>query len=467
MIAPRSTRERAARRESPTGAPRPGVAAPAAGARPPRGARGLTRLLTAAFVLLPLPAQAVYDDASVHSILLNRDRAEALQAPLVLLAHETTCHLAGGGARTKSEHLIWFVADPQAPVCQAVQQPRIRLDLLLERLELHRARIYRSGDTLEVAPAAWHSTGISGWPEATRLSWTEASAELPPLEKGDLVELAYTIHNRWSASRQSANWEVIPIANPLAPTVERHIVLTSVSLIDGQAVVLGDAARLIRHHGTTQPRLELLTGNLPPAPADPLDLHAPRLLYSAETDWRTVQRALVPHYGYCIQTYEEALAAAGDSILAATRTTRERLAGVLEHIERRWTRVPRSLPETRGFPRLPPAALTDRASDPLDRAILAAGLAGAAHLKVSLFFGASTAEGFRTDLATPQQFDRVLLGVPLLEEGRYLIFDPWQTGLEAAESAASGVPVLFGISEDVAGFREVGSDGRLHERQMP
>ncbi len=427
----------------------------------------LAFLLAPLAVVLAPAAHAFYDDASVRSILLNRERAEKLDAPLVLLAHETRCRIMGNGARITEEHRIWYVDDAKARECQAIRNPRIRLDLLLERIEIARCRIYRGTDTLEAAPESWSSGPVAGWPDATRLTWIETTTELPQLKRGDLVEIAYAIHNRWTSSRPAAHWEVFALSDPLAPTIERHVIISSPPVVEGRAIVIGDGSRVVRHYGQSEPELELLTGNLPRGPEDPLGLGAPRLLFSAEENWELVRRCVAPHFTFGIGEYERGWGAAGDSIVARARTTRERMAEILALLERRSTRLPLSPAESEGFPRLAPAALQDRAGDRLDRALLAAGLAAAAHVPCSVFFGASSAEAFRADFASPQQFDRVLVGVPLIEEGRYLVLDPWEKDLASAEKAAAVLPVLFGISDDVARFQEVGPDGLLHARTMP
>jgi len=426
-------------------------------------AAGAAAAVLAAACLAPAPG--LYDADEVRSIVMNRDRAAALAAPLVLLAHETTCHLAGSGPRETSEHRIWFIGDPDHPSCGEIA--RIRCDLQLERLELRRCRIYRGGDTLEIPVEAWETGAVRGWPEASRHSWIEAGATLPPLAAGDLVDIAYTVHNRWSAARMPANWEVFPLATPLGPTVERHVVLTHASVISGEAVVVGDPGRVIRHYGNIEPRFEVLTGNLPAAATDPHGPGAPRLLFSSETDWERMRSALAPHYRYDLHTYEQAFAAPGDSIVAAAPATRQRLAAALAFVDRRIARVGLPLAETRGFPRLAPAALEQRCADRLDRAVLVAAVARAARMKVDLYLAAGSGEAFRPDLPTPAQFDRVLLGVPLLEEGRTLLIDPWEGDLAAAERAAQGVAWIFGMTDDAAGFREVDEHGRLIPRNVP
>ncbi|MFH1145019.1 MAG: hypothetical protein V1774_10790 [Candidatus Eisenbacteria bacterium] len=421
-------------------------------------------LLAAALGALPAPA--LYDDDDVRAILLNQDRAQALDAPLVLLAHETRLHLLGSGPQERNEHWIWYVADPAAPSCRALQTLRIRLDVQLDRLELIRCRIYRDDDTLMIPLDSWHLGVVPGWPPQSRVSWNEASCQLPELRAGDGVEVAYTIHDRWSTTRVPLNSAWVPIGEPGVPTIERHIVITHPSVLSGRAIVVGDAARVVRHHGNIEPMLELLTGNLPPAPADPLDPGSPRLLFSAETEWDKLRQTLKAYYGTTAHIYGQALKARADSISSGARSTRARVAAALEYVEGRFARVPPRLLESRAYPRTAPVALEQDCADPLDRAMLVAGLADAAHVKVEILLAASTAEGFRSEFAMPQQFDRILLGFEAIDEGRFVLIDPWQPDLTQALEAA-GAPVLFGITEDVAGFREVNDEGRLVAREAP
>jgi len=424
---------------------------------------GLLPLLLLGFALTPCPAGAFFSDADVSSILVNRDRAARFDAPIVLLAHDTHVRLLGNGPRRTEEHLLWYVREPDAPATQAIRRPRIRIGQRLERFILQRCRIYRGADTLGVPPEAWKLAAISGWPPAAYRSWSEATAELPALRRGDVVEIAYAIDNQWSQRRQASHWTAIPLPHPEAPTLERHIVLNHPAALEGRARVFGAATTVIRHYGAEEPEWEILTGNLPPSGMGQVP---PRMLFASDTPWSTVHRSLGPHYRHGARRCAESLAAVGDSLLTAARPTRARLAAVLEYVENHWQRVPRPLRTSDFYPRSPEEILNQRTADRLDRAMLVMGLGQAAKLQIEVFLAASTEEGFRPEFASPQQFDRVLVGTPVIEEGRFLLIDPWAGELTSAEKAAR-LPLLFGITEAVAGFREVTDDGQLISRSFP
>ena len=124
------------------------------------------------------------------------------------------------------------------------------------------------------------------------------------------------------------------------------------------------------------------------------------------------------HYGPAVNAAAEALASTGDSLSRRHDTSRARLAAVLATIDRHWARIPLELTATDYYPGDASELNAQRAAGPLDRAILVAGLARAAHLQVALLLARTDAEPFAPDFQLPHQFDRLALRVELLDEGR-------------------------------------------------
>ncbi len=429
---------------------------------PLRTAAACTLGATLLGLALTWPAAGLYDDASVRAILFNRERADSLGAPLVLLAHRTDCSMQGNGPRSIEEHWLWYIADPDDAAVARLREPNICLQTGLESFGLERCRIFRGGDTLIVDPGLWHLRPPAGWPGQV-IAWQEVTAQLPEFARGDILELAYRVINAWERTRLPSDWEALPIRHPLAPTIERMISIQSNSTIKGRAKVFGDAARLVRHYGPLQPRFELLTGDLPVGLDHPLALAAPRVLFTADTDWLSVQRVLQRNYMQAIAAVKGLCSAAGDSLALVHRSARGRLSAVLGYVDTHWARIPRTFTEGSCYAGPPAMVHAQGAADDLDRALLTAGLMQAAHLQVDLFLGRDRPESFVEDLPTPLQFDRVILGAVDIEGDARLLFDPRLAELTASQAATRGL-LLFDLSGPETVFYEVNHDGLLTRR---
>ena len=428
---------------------------------------GAALIALAVMALLSSAPARAFDEASVQAALFQRARAESLGVPLVLLSHETHCDMQGNGRREIEEDWIWYVGDPDSPRCDQVRHPRVLLEAGLELFGLEQCRVFRDRDTLHAQQGVWKLGVPAGWPCATATSWSEASAELPKLHHGDVVQIAYAVRNRWAPDRIPSDWQVLPVRHPGVPTLARSITLTYTSLIDGQVKLIGDPARLIRHWGEINPEIELQTGDLPPGPEDPTAPGSARLLFTTSPDWESLRHILVQVYAPHIRTGEEAYAALGDSLSRQQAATRPRLAAVLQQIEKDWARIPRSLTASLYYPQSPRALGRTGCADRLDRALLFVGLAGASRLQAEVFLARSGAEPLLSDLATPMQFDRILVRVLLADEDRHLLLDPWEPTLDAATAAVPRDVLLFGIPDTRSGFYEVTDDGALQPRTFP
>jgi hypothetical protein len=430
-------------------APRASRRDPLARLRAPAGL-WLTVLLTTG---LAPRAWAFYDDASLRAIGFNAERARATGAPLVLLAHQTICDFVAFGPRVRDEHWVWFIGDPGAPACRAVREIEIPLDVKYEFPQIDRCRIVRGADTLAVDPREWTIDPVRGWPPETGGAWRAMHARLPELRAGDIVDFAYRVVNRWSAERPPSAWEAIPIRHPDAPTFEREIVFSYNPVLKGRVQVIGDERNAVRHFGVTPPRIEFLSGDLPAGPATPAAAPgSPRLLFTASRGWRDVCEVLSRPCNAAILATDGLLAAVGDSISGRHTGSRERLAAVLGYAEGHWRRVPLPLSATSYCPGEAGELLRQRAAGPLERALLTAGLARAAHLQAALFLARGDEEPFLPDFPLPQQFDHAALRVELTEEGRALLIDPWQPKLEDALRTAGEWTLFLGLTQPWEGF---------------
>jgi hypothetical protein len=442
---------------------RPGRAG--AARRGPRAHR-----IALAAMLLPalaaLPARAL-DAASLRAILFQRARAESLGVPLVLLSHETRCEMLGNGRRTIDEDWVWYIGDPRSPLCAPVEHPRLLLETGLESFGLRRCRIFRDRDTLRAETSGWSLGVPDGWACHPGGGWSEARGELPALRRGDVVYVAYTIRNQWARDRLPSDWQVLPITQPGVPTFDRSILVPWVSLIEGQAKVIGDSTPLVRHWGEMNPLIELHTGDLPPGPADPTALGAPRILFTASGTWESLSLTLAQTYQVAMGQHEGALTVLGDSLARTYVPTRARLGALYDWVEKSWGRVPRSLTAGRYYPQWGPLLARSTCTDRLDRALLLAGGASAARLRVDVFLARPAGgEPFLPDLPTPYQFDRVLLQVALVDEDRSVLFDPWEPTLDAGIAAVTPGMLLLGVLESRPGFFEVKGDGTLQPRSF-
>jgi hypothetical protein len=389
-------------------------------------------------------AGALYDDADVRAILFSREHADTLGAPLVLLAHQTSIEMLGNGARTTEEHWIWYVSDPSDSACACVREPRVLVDRTMESFGLSHCRIYRGNDTLRVEAGHWQTVEPRGWPSKGADPFQEVVAEMPPLAHGDVIELAYVVKNYWSAGRFPSDWATVPISNPNAPTVERHIKLSHNSTLEGNLSLQHSDAQIIEHLGVQPPLYEVLTGNLPRGPVEPTGLDAPRLLFTSHTGWGAVRRVFERQGGAFLSNGERMFRAIGDSLALAQPSARVRLQDVLDHLTQRVRRVPIALTATTYYPRNAQVCYHLGAADRLEWALLVAALATAAKVHVEVYLARDNLDGFDPALASPAQFDRVLLRALVTEEDRTVVFDPW--GGDFAKGQVTSAPLLLPLT---------------------
>ncbi len=398
-------------------------------------------------------AGAYFDDNEVRAILFSRENADTLGAPLVLLAHQTALEMLGNGARTTEEHWIWYVGDPADSTCRRVQVLRVLLDRTLESFGLRRCRIYRGDDTLRVEEGHWDTVEPQGWPPQSADPFREIAAEMPPLRRGDVIELAYGVRNHWSSGLYPSDWALVPISDPDAPTVERHIRVTHNAALTVELAVQQSDAHLIEHLGTSPPVFEVLTGHLPPGPAEPTGLDAPRLLFTSHVGWKPMRRVFERH-GIVFLTHSERIfRALGDSLALAQPSARLRLQAVLDHVAARVRPVPRPLTASTYYPRNAQVCYRLGAADRLEWGMLVAALAAAAKVHVEVFLARDSLAGFDPALPHPAQFDRVLLRALVTEEDRTIVFDPWAGNLVAG--VVTHVPLLLPLGTAEHDFYEL------------
>jgi len=416
------------------------------------------------------PAQAgFYSPPEVRAIAFNAERARALEAPVMLLAHRTDIYFSGYGQHARDEHWIWYVGDPQDPAAARIARPQVPLDLRLERFRLRHCRILRDADTLALGTDEWSSGAIRGWPSGARSFYHAAETHLPPLQAGDLVEIAYTVENRWSDRRMPVAWDTTPIREPDVPTLERSITYAYNPVLKGRVKVIGDTRKPVRHFGASRPRIDFLTGNLPPADPKAAPLDRPRVLFTAHVVWSDVLDALQVHLPAELLRLERFLASPGDSLAHSARGSRARLDAVLEYAAQHYDVIPLPLAESDYFAHEASTILGASALPPLDRAVAIAALAAAARLQVQFYLARSGERAFDEDFPTPMHFDRILLRVELTEEDRALWIDPAfaADGLTAAERAAEGQWLLVGVRREETRFYKRGPDGDLQPIPTP
>ncbi len=410
-------------------------------------------LALAAGAVLAAPALAFYEDAEVRAILFSREKADTLGAPLVLMAHQTSLHMLGNGARDTEEHWIWYVADPSAPVCARVQRLAVLVDRTLETFGLRHCRIFRGDDTLHVEQGRWQSEEPRDWPPGGSDPFREIAATLPPLEHGDVIELAYVVKNPWSTGLFPTDWVMVPLTDAAGPTIERHVKLTHNAAMNARLGVLNSDARIIEHLGAQPPQYELLTGNLPPGPADPSRLDAPRFLFTSHTGWGSVRAAFARHCATFLTQAERMFAATGDSLAAAQPSSRARLQGVLDHLNGHVRHVARPMTASTYYPRNAQVCYRLGSADRLEWALLGAALATAAKVRVEIYAARDSLAGFDPTVPNPAQFDHVLLRALLAEEDRTVVFDPW--GGDFAAGLRSRVPLLLPLGGAEQNFFEL------------
>lgn len=429
----------------------------------PLGWLALWGLLT----LLGAPAAAdYYGDAELRAILFGCQRADTLGQPLVLLAHRTHYDHRGSGARERLEHYVWYVRDPSDPRAAALRELAYLLDHSNQAFGLKHCRIHRAGDTLDVAAGSWGLRTPPDRPAEGSDPWREAYAALPPLRAGDVLDIAFSIITHPSRTRIPSEWARFLLRSPLAPTVERHIIMTYDRGMVAVARTIRDPRRVIRHSGSA-PRLELLTGNLPAGPGDIDSLQAPALLFTCAQDWGPARRVLAEHYMFEITRSQPLFAAPGDSLMRAHRNSRERIEAIFRLVDQRGTRIPRSLLASDYYARPLMIPWQGRAADDLDRTLLIAALAQAATIKVELFLGRSDPRGFDPDLITPLQFDRLLVRLFVPEEDRYIFLDGGADDLRSAEAVVTPQTVLLGLLDEWARLLRSDARGYLSDYNAP
>ena len=409
------------------------------------------------------PAHGYYEAAEVTAIRFSSDRAATSGEPLTLLAHQSAYNMFSNGPRRIEEHKLWYVADPTDPRCLDLRKPRILINRMTEAAELTRCRIFRGADTLNIIGEDWRLASPTDWPPQGTDPWRELTAELPPLEQGDVVELAYMIENRWSPGLFPSDWVAVPIRAPGIPTFERHITMEYNVAMKRMArlKVFGDEAPLRRHHGRNRPMVELLTGDLPAGPADPTALDAPRLFFTSHDTWRTLGLCLQKQYGGFLFEAEALLRSQGDSLSATHRPSGERLEAAMRYVDGHCARIPEPLTASSYYPRRPSIVQAMGTAGPLERALMIAGLGGAARMKIDVYLARPADENFDASIPIPMQFDRVILSVALVDEDRVAYIDPWSYPLSAALEAGGEDLLLYDFFGEEQYFYRVGEQHRL------
>ena len=404
-------------------------------------------LLVALHAAAP-PARALFDDAEVRAMLFTREELASGGEPLVLLGWQSIYEMNGNGRRTLQEHLVWYVGDADAPeIGQAIQPYRVLHNVEVELFGLQHCRIYRGNDTLRVESDQWSRATPPGWPPAGGRPWADAIGELPPLQDGDVLDIAYVLDNRWNQFFLPADWAVAPLSCPYALVVERLVRFQHARTMKSVIEIADHDAKLRHHYGGAIPTVEVHTGDIPRGPADPTALGAPRVYFTSSSGWEQVRDQCDLFYQMALEDAEILFRSVGDSLATAHSDTRGRIAAVIEYIDTHTTQLPRSLTSSPYFPRGPRAVVQLRATDAAERGLLIAALASAAHMKADLFLARCDKAGFLPGVPTALQFDRLGLRVLLLEEDRMIWLDPLADSATDGRDAAEAYQLVLGTRE--------------------
>jgi hypothetical protein len=420
---------------------------------------GLLLLITLAMV--STSAGAYYKDAEVRAILFNCEKAAAMGNPVVLLAHQTTYEMNGNGPRDRTEHYLWYIADPNHPDCNPIKYPRIDLDASLERFGLRHCLVYRDGDTLRTQDDDWKFQLPPGGSPNPADPWRIATAPLPELQPGDVVDLAYKIFNPWKRTYYPSEWLVEPLTAPNAPTIERGIFFQFNGDKPGAVRILGDNSRPMRHRGGGAPMFEILTGNLPRGPADPIGFNAPRVYYTSHSTWENVRESIRHLFAFGLSSGEPHFSETGRQLAQKHRKSLDRVEAIYELLEEKFFKIEEPVLHSIFYPRLVAEIEAGGSTKPLDRALVFSVLCSTASLHADIFFARSIRGGFMSDFYSPSQFDQILLRVYLIDEDRFVFIDPWAPNFKAGLAGAPEGTLLMGLDEEWAGLRAIGADGAV------
>ncbi len=369
-------------------------------------------------------------------MLFSTKKAQESGEPLVLLGWKTICQMNGNGRRTLQEHQVWYIGDPDAPEADAVQPFRVLHNTEVELFGLQRFRIYRGDDTLRVEDDQWSRQTPLGWPERGGQPWADAVGGLPPLQPGDVLDVAYVLDNRWNNFFLPSDWAVLPLSSPHAPVIERLIQFEHARTMESIVEIAGHDSRLRHHYGRAVPMVEVHTGNIPRGPENPTGLAAPRVYFTTSGTWDKVRSQCDLFYQMALDDAEILFRTPGDSLATEFRSTVPRMAAVYDYLKKHTVRLPRRLTNTSYFPRGPRIAFELGATDPIERGLMMTALASAAYLKAELFLARTDTTGFLPDLPLAHQFDRQAVRLLLVEEDRMVWLDPeadsYGTGLDQA-----------------------------------
>ncbi len=426
---------------------------------------GLIALIIALLLTLATPGRAAYTEADIRAIRFNETKATEMGDPAVLLAHLTEISMSGNGPRETFDQLLWYVADPSDPKCESISNPQIPIEATTETFGLNHCLIYRGQETITVNPDLWHLALPDGWPEDERDPWRVATAQLPALEAGDIVDIAYKVMNPWKRAHYPSDWEVVALTNPNAPTIERNIKIKYNSVKTGFIKVIGDDCRPIRHRGTTEPMWEILTGNLPTGPAEPVGLNAPRVYFTTNTDWDSITTAVKHSFGSGMIYGERAYGELGSKLALESKKAKKRLEKIYRHLNNNWEKIEEPLLASNYYPRSIRELQHTETTKPMDRALLFGSIASAASIQTDFFLARSSKIGFVSDFHSPMQFDQILLRVYLIDENRHIFLDPWAKDLKAGENEVVEGSYLIGMGELWSGLYSLGENASIQEAQ--
>ncbi|RLC22658.1 MAG: hypothetical protein DRH56_08420 [Deltaproteobacteria bacterium] len=397
----------------------------------------------------------LYDPAEISAILSRKAEAEAAGHPVVLLAHRSSWQVSVSGPRTLYEDQVWLIADASSKQARMLARSPIAYDLTLEQMTLLRARIFRGSDTLSLGRKALarRVSAPPWWPtKECAAPYVSENLALKDLRDGDVLEVAYSVRNRWGSKRYPSSWLRIPFGWPDAPTLERHIVVgVKGGRCQWRTVGFNDA--FVRKHrrpiGEQIPEwLEWMSTQHPPVRDIRGTLSEPVVLITRSGSWADVSKALWFNIDFWVRSNTDSLFEEAKRFRKPGIPTRKKAQAVLSELHKRWKRVKGSLLECCYIPRPQGAARCLGCASPLEWALLATSLMRASHLDATIFLARSSSEGFMPDFPTPMQFDRAVIALFVPEENRYVLLDPAQKNLRKAEDAIAQDAILLGVQTD-------------------
>lgn len=403
--------------------------------RPPRsgspGARWLSppgafpALLAGLLVLsAALDTALGFEPAEVRAILWNRpSQADYPGQPGVVLAHQTHRIYNGNASGSLEEHFIATVFDPEA---SGLDRWEIDVDRRLQFVEVLAARRYRGEDVLDLDSSHWEELPQPGVPKDAYPFRHRFTIHFPDLMPGDVVEARVLIHIETDPKRYPTLWGIVPLAADL-PVVERQFLLTAPQAIELSTSLEGWKAPMRRIY-RDMVTYDLHTGHIPAlgpgqgtCPGEP---GVPSFAYTGVAGWSEAGRILGREFRWGAETASVAIRDSARTAIRGVSSSAERLAALLEIMDRQIQLAPQPSSLLRYWPRPAAWSFREKCADPTDWSCLLSALCTRAGLPSEVVLISNRAGRPLGKGANPFLFPHVALKVHLADEGRDAIIDP-------------------------------------------